>query len=66
MRQVWTMCGRELVNSVTWGKQCACQNRKCEHSIAAVEKGVEYVRSAQIRIIDFDKDTFLKPLYQTL
>ena len=66
MRRVWTMCGRELVSSVTWGKKCACQDSKCEHSIAAVEKGVEYVRSAQNRIINFDEDTFLKPLYQTV
>lgn len=63
VRGLWTICGRELVNSVTWGKQCECKENKCEHSIAAVDKGVELIRSAQNNSISLDHDTFLSPLY---
>jgi hypothetical protein len=63
IRRLWTICGRELVNSVTWGKLCECKECKCEHSVGAVQKGVEYIRWAQKNSISFDHDTFLAPLY---
>lgn len=66
VRGLWTICGRELVNSVTWGKQCECKEDKCEDSIAAVEKGVELIRSAQKNSISLDHDTFLTPLYPAI
>jgi hypothetical protein len=63
-RSLWTIFGRELVNTITWGKRCACDKGKCEHSAKAVEIGANYIREAKEGCLDLDLDLFLKPLDQ--
>ena len=60
-RGMWTIFGRELINMVTWGKRCACEEGKCRHSTAAVETGAAYIREAKEGCLDLDLDLFLKP-----
>lgn len=63
---LWTIFGQELVNAVTWGKKCTCQEKMCDHSKKAVDTGAMYIRHAKDGFIDTntDEDSFLKPLYQ--
>jgi hypothetical protein len=64
VRSLGVIFGRELVNTVTWGNKCTCLEKKCDHSRAAVQMGVEYIRFAKDGLTSTDQGNFLRPLYQ--